>query len=143
MGYTVSKTDVLIGLGVSAISDCKTAYAQNAKVVESYQDRVNSRRDSAVFRGHFLSERDQITRDTILQLICNHQTYLPQDLLSNLSPISRKELSTMAQEGLVEVSGHLVQVTELGKPFIRNICSVFDAFLQAPLDSEQLFSKAI
>lgn len=142
MGYTVSQTEVLIGLGVSAISDCKTAYAQNAKVVESYQDRILAD-GTAVFRGHFLSEMDQITRDTILQLICNHQTYLPQDLLSNLSPTSREQLTTMAQEGLVEVSENEIKVTEKGEPFIRNICSIFDAYLQTPMDSEKLFSKAI
>src|SRR5690606_30790175 len=40
MGYTVSNTDLLLGLGCSAISDAKYAYMQNEKVVEPYKEIV-------------------------------------------------------------------------------------------------------
>ena len=51
MGYTENQTDLLIGLGASAISDAKTAYAQNVKKVESYQADIRAK-GQAVFRGH-------------------------------------------------------------------------------------------
>ena len=142
MGYTVSETDVLIGLGVSAISDCKTAYAQNAKVVESYQDQIHHG-GTATFRGHFLSPEDQVTRDFIMELICNHQATLPAGFYSKLADSSRQALSIMEQEGLLAITEDQLKVAAVGKPFIRNICSIFDGYLQTPVAAEKLFSKAI
>ena len=46
MGYTSRQVSPLIGLGVSAIGDSWTAFAQNEKLVETYQARVAERRDS-------------------------------------------------------------------------------------------------
>lgn len=42
MGYTSDKTRLLIGLGVSSISDSWTAFAQNVKSVEGYLEKVNA-----------------------------------------------------------------------------------------------------
>jgi len=41
MGYTVSNTSLLIGLGTSAISDAKYAYLQNKKKVEEYKSDIS------------------------------------------------------------------------------------------------------
>ncbi len=38
MGYTSSKTKVMIGLGVSSISDSWTGFAQNVKTIEEYYE---------------------------------------------------------------------------------------------------------
>ncbi|HNF48473.1 MAG TPA: oxygen-independent coproporphyrinogen III oxidase, partial [Chitinophagales bacterium] len=41
MGYTTNNTEILIGLGVSAISDVYYGYRQNYKTVEEYYEAVN------------------------------------------------------------------------------------------------------
>jgi len=43
-------------------------------------------------------------------------------------------------EGLVEVRGSEVDVTPLGRIFVRNVASMFDAYL---LPGERPFSRAI
>lgn len=41
MGYTASKTQVMIGLGMSSISDSWYSFAQNEKKLEDYYARLN------------------------------------------------------------------------------------------------------
>ena len=54
MGYTASKTKVMIGLGVSSISDSWYGFAQNVKGIEEYYHLINED-IIPVFRGHILS----------------------------------------------------------------------------------------
>jgi len=143
MGYTDSQTDLLIGLGVSAISDTKTAYAQNNKQVEGYLQQINDH-GLAVYRGHFLSDQDQKVRDTILQLICNDQASNDPVIMEHMPLRGREALKTMQCEGLVEIDHQLIKVTGPGKTFVRNICSTFDTYLwDQKGSSSQIFSKAI
>ncbi len=58
MGYTVSRTQLMVGLGVSSIGDSWYGFAQNVKNIEEYEDLV-SRDIIPVYRGHMLSEEDQ------------------------------------------------------------------------------------
>jgi oxygen-independent coproporphyrinogen-3 oxidase len=44
MGYTSSNTQLMVGLGMSAISDSWYAFAQNVKTVEEYQKMVEEGR---------------------------------------------------------------------------------------------------
>lgn len=143
MGYTDSQTDLLIGLGVSAISDTKTAYAQNNKQVEGYLQQINDH-GLAVYRGHFLSDQDQKVRDTILQLICNDQASNNPVIMEHMPLRGREALKTMQRDGLVEIGEESIKVTVPGKTFIRNICSTFDPYFWAQKGSNnQVFSKAI
>ena len=73
MGYTNNHTQLLIGLGVSSISDSLYAYAQNVKVVEEYLDLVN-KGELPVFKGHILTYEDLIIRKHILNIMCKGQT---------------------------------------------------------------------
>ena len=89
MGYTASKTQVMIGLGVSSISDSWYCFAQNEKKVEDYyalleQDQL------PVYRGHYLSEEDLIIRQHILNIMCHGKTDWnnPQTLFSRIATMS-------------------------------------------------------
>ena len=73
MGYTAGKTELMIGLGMSSISDSWYAFAQNEKDVDDYTDAVNSGR-IPIFRGHLLTDEDLIVRKHILNLMCNLET---------------------------------------------------------------------
>ena len=143
MGYTTQKTDFLLGLGMSAISDSWFGFAQNEKSVEDYQDRVK-RGEIPIFRGHLLSDLDLEIRGYILDLMCHFETKL--NLESNYSPIFpdiKAKLLPMVEDGLVAITENKVSVTDKGIPFVRNCCMAFDQDLTSDLKKEGLFSKTI
>jgi oxygen-independent coproporphyrinogen-3 oxidase len=138
MGYTEQHTDILLGLGVSSISDCGTAFAQNAKTVEEYKQQINNG-FLAVLKGHLLDEEDMETRQHILNLMCKNSTcfkeLLPTAALDHLKP--------MVEDGLVSVRDRSVTIQPLGRSFLRNVCMAFDKRLWQKQPQSQLFSAAI
>lgn len=143
MGYTHSYTKLMIGLGVSSISDSWYAYAQNVKTVEEYHKLVDSG-ILPIFRGHILSEEDLILRRHILNIICKFSTSW-QNETEQCAAISEsaERVKEMEKDGLVIVKPFHLQVTEKGKPFIRNICMAFDARLWKNIPKTQIFSQVI
>ncbi len=143
MGYTTTQSQTIIGLGASAISATKDAFAQNEKVVEEYEAKINTCVLPFV-NGHSLNEEDRIIQNYIHELMCVNKTTLNAGVHSNdfLNHIFL-QLSFLERDGLVEVNEHTVHVTEDGKLFIRNICAVFDAYLFKNKISTPAFSRAI
>lgn len=136
MGYTVTHTSLLIGLGVSAISDTGLAYAQNEKQLALYQQRVQEGK-LPLFRGHILSREDRLLRQHIEELMCYHETRWHK------APECLPRLEEMEREGLVSIEPGRLVVSEKGAPFIRNICMAFDAHLWRDLPQKTLFSSGI
>lgn len=143
MGYTTTNTNMIIGLGMSAISDSWFGYAQNVKSVSEYQERVEKGK-IPVFRGHFQSDEDMLLRQQILNLMCAYQTDLAtsQLLMEQVHQILEK-LAPLEQDLLVKIDGYKIAVTEVGKIFIRNICMCFDAYLAAKEPSKKMFSTSV
>jgi oxygen-independent coproporphyrinogen III oxidase len=143
MGYTTTQSKLLIGLGVSSISDSWGGFAQNEKVVEAYQEKINQGL-WPVINGHLLNEEDLLLRQRILDLMCRNETLVDwEGMESGLAESARQKLEYFAADGLVEVEGALVRVTEKGALFIRNISSSLDARLWRERATGNLFSKAI
>ncbi len=143
MGYTASKTKVMIGLGVSSISDSWYAFAQNVKNIEDYYQLINDN-IIPVFRGHILTTEDLIIRQHILNLMCHFKTsWMSNGLYFEEIPEILIKLQEMQQDGLVNIKLNQIFVTEKGKPFIRNICMAFDLLLQRNKPETQLFSMTI
>lgn len=140
MGYTASSTKLMIGLGVSSISDSWYRFAQNFKDIESYQDAVESG-FLPVFRGHLLTDEDLVIRKHILELMCQFKTELDDTTLSYESIIDR--LAEPLHDGLIEVAETTVAITEKGRPFLRNVCMAFDKRLWRKQPETQLFSSTI
>lgn len=143
MGYTTGHTNTLIGLGVSSISELPGAYAQNVKTVEEYKNVVHASQ-IPVFKGHFLTREDRIIRQHILNLMCRLQTGLenPSSQCSSvLTGIGG--MAVMEKEGLVKIGLHSLEITEKGRPFIRNICMALDARIQKAKTNNNTFSKVI
>ena len=141
MGYTVSATKLMIGLGVSSISDSWSAFAQNVKVVEEYQDLINKNL-FPVTRGHFLTEEDLVLRKHILNLMCRMKTswHQPNEQCSGLyEGVAR--MKPLEDDGLVRLEPFEMNVTESGKSFLRNICMSLDARLWKEQPATTLFSK--
>lgn len=143
MGYTDHRTSLLIGLGVSAISDTGNAYTQNEKSLAAYQGKVRQGK-LPVFRGHMLTKEDLRLRNHILNLMCRFETgWDRHDANCDAISESLQRLQELEHDGLVEVHPGKVVVTEKGKPYIRNICMAFDARLWRNMPQSQLFSNAV
>jgi oxygen-independent coproporphyrinogen-3 oxidase len=143
MGYTHQYTQLLVGLGVSSISDSWSAFAQNVKKVEDYIDLI-SKGQPAVVKGHILTREDLVIRRHILDIMCKGETewnYHKEPFESIFAGIER--LQTLAQDGLIELDSWSLRVTPEGKRFLRNICMALDARLWENQPTTQLFSMAV
>jgi len=144
MGYTASKTQLMIGLGISSISDSWYAFAQNEKELETYYNRLDQN-ELPVFKGHVLTEEDLTIRKHILNLMCQFQTNWENDsfYFTTLLPEILYNLDEFKNDGLIELSHKNLIVTEKGKPFLRNICMAFDLRLKRNAPTTQLFSMTV
>jgi len=143
MGYTSSKTKVMIGLGVSSISDSWYAFAQNVKNLEDYYQLLD-KNIIPIFRGHILTKEDLIIRQHILNLMCHFKTgWMANGLYFDEIPEILIKLQEMQEDGLVKIELNQIFITEKGKPFVRNICMAFDMLLQRNKPETQLFSMTI
>lgn len=143
MGYTPSKTKLMIGLGASSISDSWYGFAQNVKNVEEYQNLV-SHGVIPIFRGHILNEEDQILRRHILNIMCRFETnWKPEEkevvdfenILANLSELEA--------DGLVKIEDKTIKVTDKGRPFVRNISMAFDLKMHRKKPNTRIFSMTV
>ncbi|WP_158796029.1 oxygen-independent coproporphyrinogen III oxidase [Pedobacter sp. L105] len=142
MGYTHQYSRLMIGLGVSSISDSWTAFAQNVKKVEDYIALANAG-EIPVFKGHILTEEDLVIRKHILNIMCKGETSwaLPEEQHPSFFE-GMERMLLIADDGLVTINGSHLKVTVLGKRFLRNICMALDARLWANQPQTQLFSMA-
>ena len=143
MGYTTQNSGLLLGLGVSSISDVGNAFAQNDKILHNYYSDINAGKLS-IKKGYFLSEEDTLFRRNILDISCKGSTTFNEKQLPALEEFTFPVLAAFKADGLVEFNKEYVEVTKLGHHFIRNICSAFDLYLQRNNATDRpLFSKAI
>ncbi len=143
MGYTASKTQAMIGLGVSSISDSWYGFAQNVKSIESYYDLLKNN-ILPVYRGHILNGEDLIIRKHILNLMCRFKTAWSENNLyfDEISEVVTR-LQEMKIDGLLNIGSNTIEVTKKGQPFVRNICMAFDLLLQRKQPDTQLFSMTV
>nr|WP_100775390.1 oxygen-independent coproporphyrinogen III oxidase [Psychroflexus sp. S27] len=143
MGYTITNTKTMIGLGVSAISDSWTAFAQNEKKLEDYYARLEEN-VLPVAKGHLLNEEDLIIRQQVLNLMCNFETSWSknEEEMINFDQII-EGLKEFKNDGLLEYTDHSVKVHDKGRVFIRNICMAFDLRLKRAKPQTKLFSMTI
>jgi oxygen-independent coproporphyrinogen-3 oxidase len=143
MGYTASKTKVMIGLGVSAISDSWYGFAQNVKGIEEYYHLLKEN-ILPVYRGHILNTEDLIIRTHILNLMCDFETsWNDASLYFEELPDVLIRLKEMEDDGLLEIDSHTLKVLPKGQAFIRNICMAFDLLLQRNKPDTHLFSMTV
>ena len=143
MGYTASKTKLMIGLGVSSISDSWYSFAQNEKTIEEYYARLEAN-ELPIFKGHVLNSEDLVIRKHILNLMCQFTTsWENEDMqFAELNEI-HESLKEMEADGLLTFKENGVNVTEKGTAFVRNICMAFDLRLIRKAPETKLFSMTI
>ena len=142
MGYTSSKTLLMVGLGMSAISDSWYAFAQNVKTVEEYQKMVEEG-EIPVVKGHILNPEDLSVRRHILNLMCQLETeFTDYNSFPELKN-SMDKLSEMQQDGLVEIFDRRIKITDKGRAFTRNVAMAFDLRMMRNKPETRIFSMTI
>jgi len=135
-GYSLQMADDLLGLGVSAISQMGDFYLQNEPDIKRYYQRIDEG-ELPIIRGFKSSPDDDLRRHIIMSLI--------SDLRLDIAELNRQfdidfnhdfsdeisSLKSMEEDGLLEIGKSQISVTHRGRPFLRNICMPFDAYLGA------------
>lgn len=143
MGYTPAHTHLSVGLGVSAIGDAWTGFLQNEKKVEDYLAAINEGH-LPIFKGHVHTAEDLILRQHILNLMCRHTTsWESQELWHPFIATAVAALDGMIADGLVRLIDHGIVINEAGRPFVRNVCMVFDARLAGKPLEKVIFSATV
>ncbi len=137
-GYTERRTTVLLGLGVSAISETPGCYHQNEKIITVYDRRVQGG-EVPTLRGHRLSDDDQRRRDKILALMTSFHVALDAEEQDD----ARAFLAPMIADGLVEIDHHELRLPVRGRPFLRNAAVLFDMHFRSRQPTGPLYSTAV
>ena len=131
-GYTTKAGTDLIGFGLTAISDVAGCYAQNEKLLTDYYKKVEDGK-LATIRGWKLSEDDLACRKIIRELFCNGNVEITNAL-------TNQRTNALEKDGLIRLNGNQVQITPLGRLFIRNIAMAFDKYLP---EGKTKFSRSV
>jgi len=144
MGYTHNYTQLMIGLGVSSISDTWYGYMQNVKKVEEYQVLID-KGIFPIFKGHILSKEDLALRKHILNIMCRFETSwsLEDEQCKEQLYEAIGRLSEMEKDNLVTIKPYHLEVRKKGRAFLRNICMAFDARLWRKTPKTQIFSTTM
>ena len=144
MGYTTQNSGLLLGLGVSSISDLGIAFSQNEKTLHDYYASIKEGK-LPCRKGYFLTEEDIAFRQYIKEIACTGVTQFNPIHLPILEEYCFPHLRELAEDGLVEFDRQSLRITRDGHFFIRNICSTLDLYLRRnnSLVSGITFSKAI
>ncbi len=146
-GYTTRAGADMIGIGVTSISDLGDAYVQNVKTEHEYSARLTAGK-LPTERGVTLTAADQLRRWIIMTLMSRFAldyAELSRRMGTDAQEALRPEwtaLQTFADDGLVEFHTGGMRVTETGRFLIRNICMVFDEYLNAP-EKTARFSRTV
>ena len=146
-GYSLQLAEDLLGLGVSAISQLGDFYLQNAAELPAYYLALD-RGDLPIAKGYKMDAEDQLRRRIIMSLICDLTidiAELEDEFNVDFTAHFANELSTLDTafaDGLLKVDRDFITVSEVGRPFLRNICMAFDAYLnvQKPQTRNQFSS---
>jgi oxygen-independent coproporphyrinogen-3 oxidase len=143
MGYTARNVNPILALGVSAIGDAWTAFAQNEKLLEAWAERIE-KGELPVYRGHVLNQEDLILRKHILNLMTRmHTSWAHADERVEFLESVPDRLEELQSDGLLVLEGPSCRVTETGRAFLRNICMAFDARLVRKAPETRLFSQTV
>ncbi|MBT3981604.1 MAG: oxygen-independent coproporphyrinogen III oxidase [Bacteriovoracaceae bacterium] len=145
MGYTVSNAEMLIGLGCSSISYSGLGYVQNEKNPDTYMEQIQ-KGEMPFITGHTHSELDIEIYKNIQELMCNGRSDLTETLSkmsTNLSGTVLAELNDMKTDGILDINNGVVEVKEIGIPYVRNICKALDYNLKDKKTPKNQFSSTI
>jgi oxygen-independent coproporphyrinogen III oxidase len=148
-GYcTRETTGQVYAFGATGISQMESAYAQNAKDTNLYVEQIN-KGNFFIEKGYSLSKTEKIIKHVINEIMCNHfvswseaanKFGVSETEVKNTVSFDENTLTEFVSDGLIKFETGAIEVTDLGKFFVRNIAASFDPNLKNAL---QKFSKAL
>jgi oxygen-independent coproporphyrinogen-3 oxidase len=152
MGYTVQSARDMVAVGISAIGDVQGAFVQNVKKLPTYEESIAAGR-FPVERGYRLDADDKLRRYVITELMCNFhldRQEVERRFGIDFSTTFATELAELtapdspSTDGLIVVTPEALEVTPLGRRFVRNLCMVFDRHLRTRAAGEKpVFSRTV
>jgi oxygen-independent coproporphyrinogen-3 oxidase len=145
-GYTTHKDCDIYAFGASSISQTPDVYMQSEKNLKKYQDLVGSGH-LPVERGLRLNREDRLRRDAITRVMCDLEIRIPEFeaewgiRFADHFAGALGELAPLAADGLVRLDAARIEVTELGRLFLRNIAMGFDAYLKQASQDQPRYSR--
>lgn len=136
-GYSRQLAFDTLGIGASAISHMGDDYLQNATQLEEYYARLRAG-EFPIQRGYRMSWEDKLRYHIIMSLACHMRldiNELEDQFAVRFGDHFGQQIAALGEmiaDELVELRDDLLLITGKGRPFIRNICMVFDAYLEAP-----------
>src|SRR5215468_3357867 len=130
-GYSTRAGADIYAFGMSSISQIPEAYWQNEKDLVKYYATLDAGQVPMV-RGYVVSDEDKIRRETIMRVMCDlslNYAAMSQRLGINFGSYFERELASLAAfeaDGLVRRTPAGMEVSDVGRLFIRNIAMSFD-----------------
>ena len=123
-GYTDDGSQVLIGLGASAISRFPQGYAQNASATAAYAAAIRAGQFST-FRGHAFAGQDLLRGRIIEALMCDFRVSRAE-----VGPEGAALLVATAGDfpGMVRLDDAAFEILPQARPLARVIARRFDAY---------------
>ncbi|MGJ0513541.1 oxygen-independent coproporphyrinogen III oxidase [Methylocystis sp.] len=134
-GYTIDAADALLPFGVSSIGRFPEGYVGNATDLAGWRRAIESGR-FATARGVVFTREDLARADLIERLMCDFDVdygavAARHGYAEDAFDAAQASLDALAHDGVIDIQGRRLAVTERGKPFVRLVAAAFDAYLQS------------
>ncbi len=134
-GFTDDQSDVLVGLGSTAISCFPQVIVQNEKNAGRYGMMISQDRLPGML-GVIRSEDDRRRGAVIEALLCHSRAEVGTAWLALLAP----QLAPFIDRRLVSIDGARLSIAAAGLPYARTIAALFDGYRG---QSQHRFSSAV
>ncbi len=147
MGYTTRPAPHMLAFGMSSIGELAGRFAQNEPHLGRYQKMIDAGQ-LPIVKGYKLTDDDLLRRMVILHLMCNLE--LPYTLTRARFGVDLREalgedlerMEAYVEDGFIDLLPDRVQVTPLGRFFVRLLAMELDAHL-VKTAQKQVFSKTV
>jgi oxygen-independent coproporphyrinogen-3 oxidase len=119
MGYTLKKSNLLIGLGVSAFSTAPTGHTQNEKVLEQYLLSIQKDR-APIYKSHTVNADELYLATLFEKIIC--ENYFTKSDREKILASQEANFNMYINNKFIEQKDDQFLVTETGRYFLKNIC---------------------
>ncbi len=148
-GYCTGRTTGQVyAFGATGISQLHGIYAQNAKGISDYIERIEAG-SLATVKGYRLNREEYITKEVIETLMCNYtidweelseRLSLPVDTLIGATAYNEQTLRAFADDGIITLTEKQISITPKGKLFVRNVAASLDKLM---MQTDKTFSKPV
>jgi oxygen-independent coproporphyrinogen-3 oxidase len=133
-GYNAAGPQTLLGFGASAISQLRQGIVQNITPELGWTQALD-RGELPVARGVALTPEDRLRGEVIERLMCDFAVDLDETTCAHGFPADSladagEALETLERDGVIRRHGARIEVTALGRPYVRAVCAAFDAYLE-------------